>query len=256
MNWKRIQQSIRLALVSVMVAIAFLINSVSPSDAALLPDPQADTARTLLKTAYDSRYTWDKAFPGYQAEVAVRYQDTYVQGSVLLDANLQVATKNVIDKDIRQVIMAQLQMAATQLHPTTFDEMHGQYKLTLISNEDNTAEIKEAQDESSAQYIVKNQEIVQVNRNVGEFTVEIKTLDSLKTTVGYLQTHFQAIFRDAKTAELVEQDDIRDSYEKVGNYYLLAKREICRGNAEGWLSQLYPDTTMRFSNFQLLHVAA
>ena len=94
--------------------------------------------------------------------------------------------------------------------------------------------------------------MVQVNRNIGEFTVEIKTLDSLKTNGGYLQTHFQAIFRDAKTAELIEQDDIRDSYEKVGTYYLLAKREIRRGNAEGWLSRLYPDTTLRFSNFQLL----
>ena len=249
------QQRIGLGLMSVIVAIALLTIGVSPSAAALSPDPQAETARTLLQTAYNYRYTWDKAFPGYQAEVAVRYQDTYVQGSVLLDPGLQVATKNVIDKDIRQVIMAQLQMVATQLHSTTFDQMHGQYQFALISNEGNTAEIEETQDESSARYIVKNQEMVQVNRNIGEFTVEIKTLDSLKTTEGYLQTHFQAIFRNAKTTELIEQDDIRDSYEHIGNYYLLAKREIRRGNAEGWLSQLYPDTTLRFSNFQLLPVA-
>jgi hypothetical protein len=79
----------------------------------------------------------------------------------------------------------------------------------------------------------------------------------LKDPQGYLQTHFQATFRDSKTNELVEQDDIRDSYEKVGGYYLLAKREIRRGdNVEGLLSQLYPDTTLRFSNFQLLPPAS
>lgn len=255
MNWQRVQQKIGIGLLSVVVAIALLTLGALPSAAAESPNPQSETAKTLLKTAYDNRYTWDEAFPGYQAEVAVRYQDTYVQGSVLLDANLQVATQNVIDQEIRQVIMAQVQMAATQLQPVTFDEMHGQYQFALISNEGNTAEIEETQNGSSDRYIVKDQEMVQVNRNIGEFTVEIKTLDSLKTTEGYLQTHFQALFRDAKTAELVEQDDIRDSYEKVGNYYLLAKREIRRGNAVGWLSRLYPDTTLRFSNFQLLPVA-
>ena len=252
MNWKRLQQKMGLGLLSVMVAIALLTFGALPSIAAESPNPQSETAKTLLKTAYDNRYTWDKAFPGYQAEVAVRYQGTSVQGSVLLDANLQVATQNVIDQEIRQVIMAQVQMAATQLHAATFDEMHGQSQFALIGNEGNTAEIEETKDENSDRYIVKDQEMIQVNRNIGEFTVEIKTLDSLKTTEGYLQSHFQAIFRDAKTAELIEQDDIRDSYEQVGNYYLLAKREIRRGNAEGWLSRLYPDTTLRFSNFQLL----
>ncbi len=254
MNWKRMQQRIGLGLGRIIVAIVLLTLSISPSIAAESPQTQAD-ARTLLKTAYENRYTWDTAFPGYQAEVAVRYQDTYVQGAVMLNAELQVATQNVIDQDIRQVIMAQLQMVATQLHSTTFDEMHGQYQFALVNNEGSTAEIEETKDENSARYIVKDQAIVQVNRNIGEFTVEIKTLDSSKTNEGYLQTHFQAIFRGAKTAELIEQDDIRDSYEKVGNYYLLAKREIRRGNAEGWLSQLYPDTTLRFSNFQLLPTA-
>jgi len=254
MIWKRIQQRIGLGVMSVVVAIALLTLGALPSIAAESPDPQSGTAKTLLKTAYDNRYTWDEAFPGYQAEVAVRYQDTSVQGSVLLDANLQVATQNVVAPEIRQVIMAQVQMAATQLHATTFDEMHGQQQFALISNEGNNAEIEETTPESSDRYIVKDQEIVQVDRNIGEFIVEIKTLDSLKTTEGYLQSHFQAIFRDAKTAELIEQNDIRDSYEKVGNYYLLAKREIRRGNAGSWLTQIYPDTILRFSNFHLLPV--
>jgi len=82
MNWKRIQQRIGLGLLSVVVAIALLTFGALPSIAAESSNSQSETAKTLLKTAYDSRYTWDKAFPGYQAEVAVRYQDTSVQGSV------------------------------------------------------------------------------------------------------------------------------------------------------------------------------
>jgi hypothetical protein len=245
--------------ISVAIAIALYTTGIDPAIAAPekpSADPDAAIAKTLLQTAYDKRYTWNKDFPGYLAEVAVRYQNTYVQGAVLIEPTLQVATQNIIDKEIRQVITAQLQMMSTQLQSTTFEAMHGQYQFSLVRNEDKTAEIEETKDDLSARYIIKNDEIIQVNRNIGEYTIEIKTIDSLKDPEGYLQTHFQATFRDSKTNELAEQDDIRDSYEKVGDYYLLAKREIRRGNnVEGLLSQLYPDTTLRFSNFQLLPAA-
>jgi Protein of unknown function (DUF3386) len=240
--------------VSVVLAIA--LSTLGINSAIAAPEtsaPDAAIAKTLLQTAYDNRYTWDKAFPGYLAEVTVRYQSTYVQGAVLVEPTLQVATQHIIDKEIRQVITAQLQMTASQLQPTTFESMHGQSKFSLLRNEDNTAEIEEKKDDLSARYIVKNSEIMQVNRDIGKYIIEIKTIDSMKAPEGYLQTHFQATFRDSKTAEIAEQDDIRDSYEKVGSYYLLAKREIRRGgNADGLLSQLYPDTTLRFTNFQLL----
>jgi hypothetical protein len=242
--------------IGVVIAIALYTTGIDSAIAASenpTVDADAAIAKTLLQTAYDNRYTWNQDFPGYLAEVAVRYQDTYVQGAVLIEPTLQVATQHIVDKDIRQVITAQLQMMSTQLQPTTFEAMHGQYQFSLIRNGDKTAEIEETKDDLSARYIVKNNEIIQVNRNIGEYVIEIKTIDSLKDPEGYLQSHFQATFRDAKTNELVEQDDIRDSYEKVGGYYLLAKREIRRGdNVEGLLSQLYPDTTLRFSNFQLL----
>jgi hypothetical protein len=251
----------RLVKFAVSMAIAFALYTTGIDAAIAAPetpsvDPDAANAKTLLQTAYDNRYTWDKTFPGYLAEVAVRYQDTYVQGAVMIEPTLQVATQHIVDKDIRQVITAQLQMTASQLQPTTFEEIHGQYQFSLIRNEDKTAEIEEKKDDLSARYIVKNDEIIQVNRDIGKYIIEIKTIDSLKAPEGYLQTHFQATFRDSKTKESVEQDDIRDSYEKVGGYYLLSKREIRRGNSEGFLNKLYPDTTLRFSNFQLLPPAS
>jgi hypothetical protein len=214
--------------------------------------PTANPAKTLLKTAYDRRYTWNTDFPGYEAEVAVKYQDTFVQGSALLLPTLEIATKNVADKQIREVILAQLQMAATQLQPVSFADTHGQSDFKLVSQDNDRTVIEETQGQDSARYTIQNQEITQVDRTLGEYALQLKTLDSLKTSEGYLQTRFQATFRNAKTDELVEQDDVRDRYEKVGHYYLLAKREIRRGDGENWASKLYPDTTLRFSNFDLL----
>jgi hypothetical protein len=264
MNWKLTRLGFVRFSVSVVVAIALftvgmgaaIAASADPVNPAPVNPEAADAAiaKTLLQTAYDKRYTWDEKFPGYLAEVAMRYQNTYAQGAVLIEPTLQVATQSIGDKELRQVISAQLQMTATQLQSTTFEAMHGKYEFSLLSNDGNTAVVEEKKDESSAQYIIKNEEIIQVNRNLDEYAVEIKTIDSLKTPEGYLQTHYQATFTDSKTAAIVEQDDIRDTYEKVGDYYLLSKREIRRGEqtAGALLSQIYPDTTLRFSNFQLL----
>jgi hypothetical protein len=250
MNWIAIKRrlSVLIGIVSLTIALAF------PPLAAADPliEPATNPAKILLQTAYDRRYTWNEAFPGYEAEVAVKYQGSYIQGSVRLLPDLNAATKDIIDKNIRQVTLAQMQMAASQLQHTTFEEMHGQFDFKLLKNEDGVAEIEETKDDLSARYRVKDQEMIQVDRNLGEMTVQIKTIDSLKTPAGYLQTHFQATFRDLKTKEILEQDDIRDEFQKVGDYYLLAKREIRRGDGETWVSKLYPDTTLRFSNFRLL----
>jgi Protein of unknown function (DUF3386) len=253
MRWTAIGR--RVVMMIVMIGIVLSL-SIAPAAADPLVEPEISPAKTLLQTAYDRRYTWNEDFPGYEAEVAVKYQDTYVQGSVLLLPTLQTAAKNVIDKTIREVILAQVQMVASQLQRTTFEEMHGQYEFALLNHENGITEIEETKDDLSARYKVKDEEMIQVDRNLGEMTIQIKTLDSLKTPEGYLQTHFQATFRDPKTEEILEQDDIRDSYDKVGDYYLLAKREIRRGNPDNLLSKLYPDTTLRFSNFQLLPVEA
>ena len=62
--------------------------------------------------------------------------------------------------------------------------MHEQSQFALISNEGNTAEIEETKDENSDRYIVKDQEMIQVNRNIGEFTIEgVKTTLPLFTRI-------------------------------------------------------------------------
>jgi Protein of unknown function (DUF3386) len=242
----------KMVMLLVMLGMAITLAFTPPVVADPLVEPEINPAEVLLQTAYDRRYTWNEAFPGYEAEVAVKYQDSYIQGSVRLFPDLNTATKDIIDKNIRQVTLAQMQMTASQLQHTTFEEMHGQFEFKLIKNEEGLAEIEETKDDLSARYLVKDEEIIQVDRNLGEMTVQIRTIDSLKTPEGYLQTHFQATFRNPKTEEILEQDDIRDEFQKVGDYYLLAKREIRRGDGENWVSKLYPDTTLRFSTFQLL----
>jgi hypothetical protein len=252
MNWTVTKQRLSILIGMISLAIALAFTPPAFADTAAPVEPDTNPARTLLQTAYDRRYTWNETFPGYEAEVAVKYQGSYIQGSVRLMPNLQAATKNIVDKTIRQVTLAQMQMVASQLQHTTFEDVHGQFQFQLLNTEGGVSEIEETKGDLSARYRVKDQEMIQVDRTLEDMTVQIKTIDSLKTPEGYLQTHFQATFRDPKNQEILEQDDIRDEYEKVGGYYLLTKREIRRGNGEDWVSQLYPDTTLRFSNFQLL----
>ncbi|MCU0569259.1 MAG: DUF3386 domain-containing protein [Oculatellaceae cyanobacterium Prado106] len=240
--------------------------SVAESTTELVP---TEEAKALFKTAYDRRYTWDENFPGYEADVAVKYKDSYVQGFVRLMPDFQVATKNIPNYEVYQMIAAQLQMSATQMIPASFEDMHGASQFAQVPTPPSAAIIiqetaqetaqqmgqemaEEMGQPANARYQIKNQEIVQVNRDLGEVSIEVKTLHSMKLPEGYLLNHFQVIFRDPKTAEILEQDDVQDQYQKVGAYYLLSKREIRHGASDRLQDKLYAGTTLRFSNFRFL----
>jgi hypothetical protein len=48
----------------------------------------------------------------------------------------------------------------------------------------------------------------------------INTEESLDTGEGYISIRYNAIFRNAKTDELKGKRDFKETYEKIGNYYL------------------------------------
>ncbi|HEY9698600.1 MAG TPA: DUF3386 family protein [Trichocoleus sp.] len=216
-------------------------------------DPQAsDTAEAIFRAAYANRYTWDEEFPGYAAEVRVRDGDVIHQGKIHLLPDFAVTVENVGEDEIRQLIAAQLQMSATHLRSVPFEQLHRHSQFEQMGVDATGAvKIEEIGDESSSSYKVKDQQIQQVNRTLGDFKVEVNTIDSMQTPKGYLPTRFQVIFRDAATGEVLERDDVRDAYTEVNGYYFLSKREARTGVEERSFNKLLPDTVVDFSNIAL-----
>jgi hypothetical protein len=205
-------------------------------------------AEAIFREAYTNRYTWDNDFPGYRADVTVASGDIQQTGAAELMADFGVSVKGIDNEETQRVVVAQLQMSATHLQRLDFEKIHQQrqFKLTGL-DQAGAYKIQELGDGASSSYKVKAGKIAQVNRNLGDFSVEVNTLDTEMTPSGYLATHFQVTFRDS-AGKTLEQDDVHDEYKTVGHYRILAKRQIQAGED---LEHLGPDVTVSFGNIQL-----
>lgn len=210
-------------------------------------------ARELFRNAYENRYTWDEQFPGYSAEVSIRYDKALYHGVVRVNPDLSVATTGINSEDVRQLVVNQLQMVATHRKRISFESIHGLSTFVFEGTDDPGAvKIREVGDAMDSHYKVQNQKITQVNRVMGQAAVTVNTLGFIKSPEGYLAAHYQTTFRDAQTGEVLEQQDISDNYDKIGNYFLLTRRVI-RSSEPGQSEQdRPPDTLIRFNDFQRL----
>ena len=49
---------------------------------------QTLTARDVFRAAYDNRYTWDDAFPGYKAKLELKQGDRSYIGQICVNSTL------------------------------------------------------------------------------------------------------------------------------------------------------------------------
>ncbi|MBD2099440.1 DUF3386 domain-containing protein [Leptolyngbya sp. FACHB-261] len=218
---------------------------------------QDTSARDLFRAAYENRYTWDEQFPGYKAEVSLKYGQALFHGLVQVNPDLSVLVTNIENDTVRQLVTEQLQMEAIHRRRVPFETLHGEHSFQLENAGDSkTVEIREIGDPANARYKLQGTEIAQVNRVMGQVAVTVDTLGSIQTPEGYLVTHYQSNFRDVKTDVPLGEDDVQDFYEKVGQYYLLTNRTIRRSEASQTASSSRPssqnDILIRFNDIQPL----
>jgi hypothetical protein len=216
----------------------------------------ATDAEGIFRDAYEKRYTWDDQFPGYQAEVSVRWGEAVDQGLVFVGPNGSVEIKNIEDDDTRQLIQQQLQMEIIHRQDRPFADAHRDRSFDLAdTNEPGAVIVQEIGDPQQSSYKIKNHKIAQVHRVMGDVSVLVNTLGWISPPEGYLPSHFQVEFRDVSTDELLEQDDVRDFHEKIGSYYLLTRREIRTSSALLPPEQPLADIWIRFNDIQPLSAA-
>ncbi|WP_088890819.1 DUF3386 family protein [Leptolyngbya ohadii] len=246
MNLQSFTRQILVWSVGFMLGFLGLLGWSSPAFA------NGDSAEAIFREAYSHRYTWNEAFPGYSAQVKLRDGEQQFEGEAHLLPDYAVTVQKSGSEDLRQIVAAQLQMTATHLTRSPFEQFHAHSQFEQAGQDETGAvKIEEMGDQADSFYRVKDQQIIQVNRTLGGLKVEVNTIDSMQTDEGYLPVRFQVIFRDATTGDVIERDDIRDSYEKVGDYYLLGKREIRSGVEERSVNKLLPDTVVEFNQLKL-----
>ncbi|MFW6360034.1 MAG: DUF3386 family protein [Chroococcales cyanobacterium] len=213
----------------------------------------AQSAREIFRAAYENRYTWETDFPGYAAEVSINDFGILDQGLVRVKPDLSVEVLNIKDDDRRELIANQVKMEIIHRKSVPFEERHGEDTYELEGTDATGAyKIREKGTDGEAYYKVKNNIITQVNRTLGDLAVTVDTLGTTNTPDGYLVSHFQTVFRNPNTGEILQKQDVRDFHEKISKYYLLtyrAIREVEEGNPE---AKPTPDLLIRFNDIQPL----
>ena len=84
------------------------------------------SARELFRAAYLNRYTWDKDFPGYTADITYKYDGKEYTGKVTIGANMKAEVLGVEDEEAQKAIHGQAWEIAVHRVRRTFEQTHGE----------------------------------------------------------------------------------------------------------------------------------
>lgn len=212
---------------------------------------EANNARDLFKAAYENRYTWDDRFPGYTAEVTLKQGNETYTGNIAIKGDYTVEVTGIEDEAVQESVYTQLRDVVTHRKRNSFASSHGKNTFTVGETDDSGAmEILVSGDAMGSNYKIRGQEICQVSRVMGRMAFTIDTHESLDTGSGYAATRYDAVFRNPQTGDLFKELSFEDSFEQVGDYYVMT-RQVVHSRENGQAIA----TEFNYSNIQLLEPA-
>jgi hypothetical protein len=208
-------------------------------------------ARELFQRAYENRYTWDKNFPGYAADVKLQQGDEVYTGKVRVNSDLSVEVTGIDNEEVQESVYTQLRDVVTHRKRSSFADAHSKHEFSLGEQDPTGAwEVLVKGDAMGSNYRIRGTEICQVSRVMGRIAFTINTKSSLDTGSGYVSSSYDAIFRNPQTGELARKLEFEDTYEPVGDYYIMTN-QVVHSLEEGNKTT----TAFSFSNVKLLEPA-
>ena len=211
------------------------------------------SAQELFQAAYENRYTWDKNFPGYTADITFKEDDKVITGKIRVNADLKAEVFDVEDEEAQKIIHGQAWEIAIHRVRRSFGDVHSTNTFSYgKTDETGAVEILVGGKSQGDGYKVRNNEVCFVHRLIHGTFVTINTFSSHDTGEGYLSHTYDSAYHDPKTGEQRGgRSEFTDEYQKVDNYFILNRREI-RTQTEGQLST----QEFIFSNIKLLESVA
>jgi hypothetical protein len=186
------------------------------------------SAQELFRAAYENRYTWDKEFPGYTADIKYIYDGKEYNGQVNISTNLKAEVLGVADEEAQKAIHGQAWEIAVHRVRRTFEQTHGENSFRYgATDADGAVEILMGGKAEGDKYKLRNNEVCLVHRHIHGVVVTINTFSSHETGEGYLSHTYDSVYHDPKTGEQKGgKSNFVDEYEKVDKYSILNRRVI------------------------------
>jgi len=184
------------------------------------------SAQELFRAAYENRYTWDKDFPGYTADVTLKQDAEVFTGKVRVNPDLKAEVFEVTDEQAKQAINGQLFEVAIHRIRRSFEETHGKNTFSF-GDTDEAGAVGILLGGKGDRYKVRDNEVCFVHRHIHGVVVTINTFSTHDTGEGYLSHRYDSVYHDPKTGEQKGgKSEFEDNYEKIGNYFILTRRVI------------------------------
>lgn len=185
-------------------------------------------ARELMRAAYQNRYTWDENFPGYTADITLKRGNKVFTGKARVNLDLSAEILEVEDEEVKKEMHGQLWETAIHRVRRSFDDTHSKNTFSYgATDKTGAVELLLGGKSEGDRYKIRNNEVCHVHRHIHGVVVTIDTFSSHHTGEGYLSHRYDSVYHDPKTGEAKGGRSVfEDSYEKIGNYYILTSRII------------------------------
>jgi hypothetical protein len=204
----------------------------SGSAAADRADVKEDPAASkLLKDARAARARWDK-FPGFTADAVVNFNGKTSKGKVRIEASGKV-TLDGIDADMEgwarrtlaSVVGHRLDESASRDTPCTFLDDNTQHPLGRA--------IRVLNDELHSSYRIRDNQLMEVNRQTPEGRFTISVLENRPNAEGkYLSVAFIVNYWNLGSGDLQRSEAHHQTWTRVGRYDLPAATTVVASGRE------------------------
>jgi Protein of unknown function (DUF3386) len=186
------------------------------------------SAQDFFRAAYENRYTWEKTFPGYSADVTFTHDGQVVKGSVRVNPDTTAEVFGVEDEAAKKMIHGQLWETAIHRVRRSFEDTHSKNTFSYgETDETGAVELLMGGKSEGDRYKVRDHEVCLVHRHMHGVVITVNTFSSHNTGEGYLSHKYDSVYHDPKTGEQKGgKSEFEDDYEKVGNFFVLSRRAI------------------------------
>jgi hypothetical protein len=189
--------------------------------------------RETLKRALARRYTWDASFQGFKGEAQlVEAGRPPVRAKFVVGPDLSVKVE-ASDPAVRAALTNEISSFVTLRKDVPFDLAYADTTFVKSSTTaDGVLVVTAPNDPLATTYALRNGRVVEVSRSLGRVSYSAQDRSTVPTEDGRdLAIEYDLVYRSTADGAQIAVEHTRDSYTKLGKYWVPSGRRVARSTA-------------------------